>query len=241
MKYSAEFRLTSMDIAPNGSVRPGALLRYFQESINLQMHDNPPTTEDLFDSGLAFILSRTTMQIYIPFKIYDTVKVVTWANTSKGATFVRSAQIFINDELAADIITVWALVDFKNHKLVRVKDAVLGIGTLDELPDIPLPEKIRFPEECEMTLAGEKNIVYGDIDRNNHMNNTRYVDMICDFLPDVENKAVKSFTINYLTESKIGESLEIYHTANGGNDYFYAVKKDGTHSVDAEMKLEEIK
>ncbi len=241
MKYSAQFRLTSMDIAPNGSVRPGALLRYFQEAINLQMHDNPPSTEDLFDNGLAFILSRTTMKIYTSLRVYDKIKVVTWANTSKGATFIRSAQIFINAELAADIITAWALVDFKNHRLVRVKDAVLGIGTLDELPDIPLPEKIRFPEEREMNLMGEKHIVYGDIDRNNHMNNTRYVDMICDFLPDVENKAVRSFTINYLTESKLGEVLDIYHTSDSENDYFYASKKDGTHSVDVSMKLEEIK
>ena len=241
MKYSAEFRLTSMDIAPNGSVRPGALLRYFQEAINLQMHDNPPSTEDLFDNGLAFILSRTTMKIYTSLRVYDKIKVVTWANTSKGATFIRSAQIFINDELAADIITAWALVDFNTHRLVRVKDAVLGIGTLDELPDIPLPEKIKFPEDCEMTLVGEKHIVYGDIDRNNHMNNTRYVDMICDFLPDVENKAVRSFTINYLTESKLGEVLDIYHTSDSENDYFYASKKDGTRSVDVSMKLEEIK
>ena len=241
MKYSAQFRLTSMDIAPNGSVRPGALLRYFQEAINLQMHDNPPSTEDLFERGLAFILSRTTMKIYTSLRVYDKIKVVTWANTSKGATFIRSAQIFINEELAADIITAWALVDFKNHRLVRVKDAVLGIDTLDELPDIPLPEKIRFPEECEMNLVGEKHIVYGDIDRNDHMNNTRYVDMICDFLPDVENKAVRSFTINYLTESKLGEVLDIYHTSDSENDYFYASKKDGTRSVDVSMKLEEIK
>ena len=241
MKYSAEFRLTSMDIAPNGSVRPGALLRYFQEAINLQMHDNPPSTEDLFDNGLAFILSRTTMKIYTSLRVYDKIKVVTWANTSKGATFIRSAQIFINDELAADIITAWALVDFNTHRLVRVKDAVLGIGTLDELPDISLPEKIKFPEDCEMTLVGEKHIVYGDIDRNNHMNNTRYVDMICDFLPDVENKAVRSFTINYLTESKLGEVLDIYHTSDSENDYFYASKKDGTRSVDVSMKLEKIK
>ena len=181
------------------------------------------------------------MKIYASFKVYDVIKVVTWANTSKGATFVRSAQIFINDELAADIITAWALVDFKNHRLVRVKDAVLGIGTLDEFPDIPLPEKIRFPEACQMARVGEKHIVYGDIDRNNHMNNTRYVDMICDFLPDVENKAVKSFTINYLTESKLGELLDIYYTSDGEKDYYRAVKKDGTHSVDAEMILEEIK
>ena len=241
MKYSAQFRLTSMDIAPNGSVRPGALLRYFQEAINLQMHDNPPSTEDLFDNGLAFILSRTTMKLYIPFEVYDTVKVVTWANTSKGATFVRSAQLFRNDELAADIITTWALVDFNTHRLVRVKDAVLGIGTLDELPDIPLPEKVRFPENSEMSPVGEKEVVYGDIDRNNHMNNTRYVDMICDFLPDVENKKVKGFTINYLTESRLGEKLDIYHTSNGDTDYFYAAKEDGTHSVDIEMMLENIK
>ncbi len=228
-----------MDIAPNGAVRPAALLRYFQEAINLQMHDNPPSTEDLFANGQAFILSRTTMHIYKELSVYDEIEVVTWANTSKGATFVRSAQIFRRGELSADIITVWALLDINAHRLVRVKDAVLGIGTLDELPDIPLPDKVRFPE-TEKEKVGEKTVVYSDIDRNNHMNNTRYVDMICDYLPDVENKKVKSFTINYVTESRLGEKLDVYHTTDGENDYFCAVKEDGTHSVDVIMKLENI-
>ena len=239
MKYTAKYRLTAMDIAPNGAIRPAALLRYFQEAINLQMHDNPPSTEDLFAAGQAFILSRTSMQIRTELSIYDEIEVVTWANTSKGATFVRSAQIFKNGELAADILTIWALLDINTRRLMRVKDAVLGIGTLDELPDMPLPDKVRFPEGKPERM-GEKLVVYGDIDRNNHMNNTRYVDMICDFLPDVENQRVRSFTINYVSESKLGEKLDIYHNTDGENDYFCALKSDGTHSVDVVMKLEKI-
>ncbi len=229
-----------MDVAPNGAVRPAALLRYFQEAINLQMYDNPPSTEGLFENGQAFILSRTSMELYIDLAVYDEIEVVTWANTSRGATFARSAQIFKNSELAVDITTTWALVDMNERRLVRVKDAVLGIGTLDELPKLGLPEKVRFPEG-NTKKVGEKIVIYGDIDRNNHMNNTRYVDMICDFLPDVENRKVKSFTINYVTESKLGEKLDIWHTSDGESDYFCAVKADGTHSVDVVMELEKIK
>ena len=240
MKYSVKYRITSLDIAPNGSVRPGALLRYFQEAINLQMYDNPPSSEDLFASGQAFILSRTSMQIHKKLSVYDEITVTTWANTSKGATFVRSAQIFLGDTLVADIITLWALVDINAHRLVRVKDAELGISTLDELPDMPLPDKIRIPEG-DVEKVGERPVVYGDIDRNNHMNNTRYIDMICDFLPDVENKALRSFTINYLSESRLGEKLDIYHTSDGGYDYFRAVKSDCVTSVELVAKLEDIK
>lgn len=240
MKYSVKYRLTSLDIAPNGAVRPGSLLRYFQEAVNLQMRDNPPSSEELFARGHAFILSRTGMKIYTDLSVYDEIEVVTWANTSKGATFVRSAQIFNGGVLAADIVTVWALVDINEKKLVRVKDAVLGIGTLDELPEIGVPEKVRVPEG-EMEKVGEKTVFYSDTDRNDHMNNTRYVDMICDFLPDVENKKVRSFTVNYVTESRLGEKLDIYHKNIDGLDYFCAVKEDGKHSLDVVMTLEEIK
>lgn len=240
MKYSVKYRLTSLDIAPSGAVRPGSLLRYFQEAVNLQMRDNPPSSEELFKNGQAFILSRTGMKIYTDLSVYDEIEVVTWANTSKGATFVRSAQIFNGGVLAADIVTVWALVDINEKKLVRVKDAVLGIGTLDELPEIGVPERVRVPEG-EMEKVGEKTVFYSDTDRNSHMNNTRYVDMICDFLPDVENKKVRSFTVNYVTESRLGEKLDIYHKNIDGLDYFCAVKEDGKHSLDVVMTLEEIK
>ena len=126
---------------------------------------------------------------------------------------------------------------------------VAGVATVGTFLFTKIKETTAYTEfilnykdqEIMFQYIGKKHIVYGDIDRNNHMNNTRYVDMICDFLPDVENNAVRSFTINYLTESRLGEKLVIYHTANGENDYFYAVKEDGTHSVDVEMKLEEIK
>jgi acyl-ACP thioesterase len=239
MKYSVKYKLTSLDIAPNGGVRPASLLRYFQEAINLQMYDNPPSTEELFAAGQAFILSRTSMHIYTKLSVYDEITVTTWANTSKGATFVRSAQIFLGDTLAADIITLWALVDMNEHKLVRVKDAKLGLSTLDELPSIPLPEKIRIPDG-EMKKVGERQVFYSDIDRNDHMNNTRYIDMICDFIPDLENKTVRSFTVNYLSESKLGEALSIYHTDNGENDYFRALKSDGTTSVEIMLRLEDV-
>ncbi len=240
MKYSADFRLTSLDIAPNGGVRPGALLRYFQEAINLQMHDNPPSTEDLFARGQAFILSRTAMKLYSELEVYDNITVTTWANTSRGATYVRSAQIFRGNELCADIITLWALVDINNHRLIRVKDAVLGVGTLDELPDIPLPEKVRFPENTEMSPVGKRTVYYSDIDRNNHMNNTRYVDMICDFLPDVENSRIKAFTVSYNHECRLGEELSVYSIGEDGKMFFYAEKSDGTHAVDVEAELENI-
>lgn len=240
MKYSVKYRITSLDVAPSGAVRPGALLRYFQEAVNLQMKDNPPSSEELFARGHAFILSRTGMEIYKDLLPYDEIEVTTWANTSKGATFVRSAQIFKNGELAADIVTTWALVDINERKLIRVKDAVLGLGTLDELPEIGVPEKVRIPEG-EMGKVGEKTVFYSDIDRNSHMNNTRYVDMMCDFLPDVENKKIRAFTVNYVSESKLGEKLDIYHKNSDGLDYFCAVKEDGKHSVDVVMNLEKIK
>ena len=240
MKYSVKYRLTSLDIAPSGAVRPGALLRYFQEAVNLQMRDNPPSSEDLFENGQAFILISTGMKIYTDLSLYDEIEVVTWANTSQGVKFVRSAQIFRDGVLAVDIVTVWALRDIKENKFIRVKDAVLGIGTLDELPEIGVPEKLKLTE-CEMEKLGEKTVFYSDIDRNDHMNNTRYIDMICDFLPDVQNKKTVSFTVNYVTESKLGEKLDIYHKNIDGLDYFCAIKEDGKHSLDVVMTLEKIK
>ena len=70
---------------------------------------------------------------------------------------------------------MWALLDLNTLELCRVgavelhygSDEPLAISTRFRLPAVPLEE------------VGTRTVRYSDVDVNNHMNNTRYPDMLC--------------------------------------------------------------
>ncbi len=75
------------------------------------------------------------------------------------------------------------------------------------------------------------------------MNNTRYADMLWNFLPGHEEKRITSLDISYLNEAPLGCELEIYggDAADGDGYAFRTVRReDGKVNVLARMTAERI-
>ena len=123
-------------------------------------------------------------------------------------------------------------MDLGAGRLCRVKDIDLGIASLEEYP-LEIPTSFRIPEAAGLTLVGERVIRNSDIDLNMHMNNTNYPDMLCDYIPNIENKKVLSFGITYHKEAKLLEKLTVYHGALDGVEYLRTVRSDGLVNAEA--------
>ena len=56
-----------------------------------------------------------------------------------------------------------------------------------------------------------RTVSYSDLDINGHMNNTRYLDWICDLLPAAYHKEhpLKAVTISYMSEALEGQQLHL--------------------------------
>lgn len=237
MKWTENYRVNSHDCDENGRARPSAVLRYMQETANLQLHTLGPTDTELLASDRAFILSRLNMSLYVPLHAYEEITVSTWACESHGATFNRCYEIRRNGEIVAEAATVWGLIGISDHKIYRVEDIELPFGT-DEPLELDSPKRVRIPREYNMVLRGEKTVVYGDIDKNRHMNNTNYPDMLCEFIPEIEKKQILSIGIAFAAEAKRGENLKIYTAESDGTYYFRTVRNDGTVNVEAVIMAE---
>ena len=76
-----------------------------------------------------------------------------------------------------------------------------------------LPQKARITKDAPLFEVGKRKIVYSDIDYNMHMNNTRYPDMLCDFLTEMTDEStayrVSSLSLSYIKESLLGATLTI--------------------------------
>ena len=196
------------------------------------------------NEGLGFLLSRIQLTVHKPIFAYEDITVNTWCTESKSYAFMRYFEILRGGDKVAEAMSTWALFDANAKTLVRGSDFKRDFP-YDEAPDASrFPPRVRIPSSVVLDVVGERKITYSDIDFNLHMNNTKYPDMICDYLPDMTGKWVKEISVSYLKEAAFGDSLTVFrHPAElseGDEGEAYLVRtlrSDGETNIDAYIRL----
>lgn len=242
MFYSLKYTTKWHDTDPCGIMRPSRLLEYMQETANIQCRDFGMDLNDLFyNEGLGFLLSRLQLRADAPLHAYENIEVRTWCPPSRALSFLRCFTILRDGVVVAEALTTWALMDVKNKALVRVNSFNREFPEGESLDEATLPKKVRIPATAEMDTVGERRIVYSDLDFNFHMNNTKYPDMVCDFLPDMKGKFVSSLSLAYMNEGAFGDTLSIQRSLSENGDYLLrTVRGDGKVCLEAAVGLKNI-
>ena len=197
------------DTDANRYLRPSAILMYLEETSGLHMIEVGRSLDDIRDrDGLAFILSKIGINFYAPISPFKDIRVETWVNGSRGYSSVRHFRLFDGDKIAVEASTTWALIDLDKKFPVKINNFDFGFEFEDEELE-SVSTRLRIPKDATLEEVGERRIVYSDIDYNMHMNNTHYPDMICDFLPDIQNKRVSQMTLSFLREAPYDNTLRV--------------------------------
>ena len=69
------------------------------------------------------------------------------------------------------------------------------------------------------------------------MNNTRYADMLCDFMPYEKTSQIKGISLSYLHEASFGSTVKVYRAENDGKFSFRTVNDEGKACLEAEIIL----
>lgn len=241
MYYSTHYKTKWHDTDGDGVMRPSALLVYMQETANLQCREYGMDLTDLHHKeGKGFLLSRIMVKVFSPLHAYEDIEVRTWCIDNKSYDFIRCFAVYKGDEMMALAVSHWALLDIHEKKMIRTTDFRRDFP-FGELPDESvLPKRVRIPNTLEMEEAGQRTIVYSDLDFNRHMNNTKYPDMICDFLPSMDGRWVTSLSLSYLREAAFGDTLTVYRAPVEGEGEGYLIRTkrpDGLVCLEAEIGL----
>ena len=235
MIFKKQYTTRWHDTDANRTVRPTQILVFMQEASNHHIKSLGTDLDTLHEKdGLGFILSKTRIAFYKPLYAFEDITVETWTVPSRGFSFNRFFRIMRGDEVIAAADTTWALISLKNKELCRVDD--FDFGFEHEAPiDIGTPTRFRVPKNELLELVGERKIVYSDLDYNMHMNNTRYADMLCDFMPYDDVAKIKGISLSYLHEAAFGDNISVYRIKDGDKYNFRTVNADGKVCLEAEI------
>ena len=237
MIFSLNYTTRWHDTDANRIVRPTQILVFMQEASNHHIKALGHDLDKLRDEqGLAFLLSKIRLALYKPLYAFENITVETWTTPSRGFSFNRFFRIKREDEIIAAADTTWALISLKTGELCKVDSFDFNFEH-EEPIDIGLPTRFRVPKQELLELVGERKIVYSDLDYNMHMNNTRYADMLCDFMPYDKIAQIKGISLSYLHEAAFGNTVKIYRTDDGQKFDFRTVNENSTVCLEAEILL----
>lgn len=238
MKFTKSYRIKWHDTDANRQVRPSALVTYLQETASEHLIHLDISSDELRDRyGLAFILGSISVRAYKPLFAGDGIEVQTWTCEGRGFRHNRCFCVWRNGECIAEAISQWALIDLKKGSLVKIEDMPCRIEPDEPITLPDLPTRLHIPPISEMELAGERRIVYSDIDYNGHMNNTHYPDMLCDFLPDMRTHRVTGMVLSYRHEAAYGQVLRIYRAKVDGGYLLRTTNGEGNVCTEALLLL----
>ena len=237
MKFVKGYTTRWHDTDATRIVRPTQLLVYMQETSNAHLDSTGHNLDRLRDEhSLAFLLSKTKIALYAPLYAHEEIRVETFTAESRAFGFNRYYRILRGDEVIAAADTTWALIDLNSRQLCKADAFDFGFEHEPSL-DIGLPPRFRVPHTDELELLGERRIVYSDLDYNMHMNNTRYADMLCDFMPLEDIPKIKGMSLSYLHEAAFGDVIKIYAKKSDGRYSFRTVNQNGVTCLEAEVLI----
>ena len=207
-EYSLTFKIASFDTDSADRIRLSAVLQYQQEAGEQHLGPAGLGWRDLSDHGIAFVASRWHTVIHRLPLLEERVTLTTWHRDRKGPRFFRcyewrdaEGNILIEGGMQ------FALVSVTDHRLLRgdefmalapLPDAARGVNCAD-------PGRFRLTQEVD---NGTHKVRWSDIDRNGHMNNTRYADLMWDVVPEEwQDETPVDVELHFAGESRQGDML----------------------------------
>lgn len=231
-------KVNSHDCDINSIVRPTGIFRIVQEAAASQLSVMGQDEGDMHRAGRAYIVSHIGIDVKTPIMMGDTITVNTWESGSDGVKFNRFYSIEKNGEEVISGACVCALVEIDTGRLIRVKDSGYVFGTDGAWREPSLQSRAAINKDLVYGEAGRFKVPYSFIDRNAHMNNTCYADLMFSAVPHACEKYMTAISISYLRQAKLGDELLIETAEQNGVYYVKSSFPDKTLNAIASIKAE---
>lgn len=217
----------------------GAILRHVQQ-VSTDHCDAEGLTADRFqETGTAFVMAKLALEYVHPITAGSRLRLVTEPAVPQRAVYRRFTTI--TDAEGREVCRVdarWVLIDVKQRHILRTHPEALAFPFSEE---VNRTLDLSIPRSKELEPAGEYTAAYSRTDRNGHLNNACYADLVCDVLPPevLCQRSIRRMAISYHEELRLGESMELFLGKTGEDTYYICGKKGGRRCFEASVTLGE--
>lgn len=207
--YQKKFTLTDLHVDPFLRLKPSVLLYLVQEVAADHAGALGSGWEELQEKQLFWAVLRHHVQITRLPVCGETITVETWPQPATRAAYPRSTIAY--DGQGQELFrttALWVLMDTRTRAMVLPgKSGVDVPGTLRGL-EAKAPGSIppkALPNQCR------KPVTYSLLDRNGHMNNTRYLDWVDELMESAFHRdhPIREISLCYLSEARENQLLTV--------------------------------
>ena len=227
--FTWDYTVTDIAVDRYGRMKPSMILFLAQEVAGQHCNLLSVDYDTLAAKRMFWAVTRHRVQITRLPRRVETIRIETWPMPTTRVAYPRSVVAY--DEQGQECfraISLWVLMDLdKRSMILPGKSGISVVGTLRGL-ELDSPNGLVAKElRCHLN----RTVCFTDLDRNGHMNNTRYLDWISDLLPSAfhENNQPREMTVCYFSEAREGQSL----------DLSWDFLEEGCLQVDAHRKNED--
>ena len=207
--YEQTLTITENLVDRYGRAKPSVLLYCMQEAAGQHCKLLGADHSVLSEKNLFWAVTRSRVQITRLPRLGEQIHLKTWPMPTTRVAYPRAAEGFDGEGNSLfKVISIWVIVDMDTRAMVLPgKSGVDVAGTV-------LGTELKAPGGLPagtFTNSGFRTVSYSDLDVNGHMNNTRYLDWVCDLLPSAFHRdhPLKAATICYMTEVLEGQQLQL--------------------------------
>ena len=223
--YSERFDIPCYMCDVSSRLRPSSFMDIAQELSAKGLEQIACTDQEISRYNLVWILSRMSVRFpKVPCRL-DSLTAQTWHRGLDGLFFLRDCRLIDAEGRPAAVSTSsWIVMDRTTRKAVRsdhLTDIIPSAAQSSEAVMDTAPQKLLFPKGAEAVEAGERQVLYSDLDYNGHVNNAKYVMWAFDALPLTfcAGTGASEFDINFNREARPGETVRMHYAVSG--PYYY--------------------
>lgn len=202
IKYNEIIKIPYYDTDKDHKLSPISLLKYLGE-LSMVHNGILADMKKMLSLNFGWMLNRWKVKVDKYPKGGETIRIETWI--SGFDKFYANREFIIYDEEDLEIgraTAVWIFIDMNRKRPIRITDKYYNLSNTFDMKIFN--EFYRFPLNMEMDSNMNFNVRRSDIDTNQHVNNTKYLEWIIESIPEetYETCILSEFEIQYKKEIK---------------------------------------
>lgn len=203
--YKMEGRVRYSECGEDNKLKIPAIINLFQDCTTENSEQIGLGHDFLRERKRAWILTSWQVVIHRRPFVREQMESCTWATGFKGFFGPRDFVLQTKDgEVLAQAHSLWVYLDTESGRPTKpTEEDIANYEVGEPLEMGNAPRKIKFHEDA--VIVDTFPVHKYHIDTNHHMNNSKYVELACEALPD--DFQVQEFRVEYRKAAVLGDVL----------------------------------